>query len=171
MINPKLDLCNPRFPSSICSTCRQILREHEQNIQTIPFKGMLNYEDIGLPKETRSFQENEFQCNRFLCLTGKHKGHVNLKKNLPVEKTINLSTTVTRSNGLYGSEPAALIEKPMNKEKSTSKSNTMKFCRICYQELAQGKRHDCNNSTRAEDNVGKLVTSLPEIVQEQNVLF
>ena len=54
LLKKKYDLNDSRFPTSICTTCRLTLSERERNNNRRPLQAMQNYEDIILPKSTRS---------------------------------------------------------------------------------------------------------------------
>lgn len=59
------------------STCYTTLFEAEKNILKMPFQSMTNYEEIVLPKLTRS-NLSERDC--YICLTGRQKSHVKIIK-------------------------------------------------------------------------------------------
>lgn len=99
-INKDFSTADPRFPLSICGTCRNTLLEHEKNDFKRPLQSMPNYKDIMLPKVTRANNGNDV-CNCYVCLTGRNKGHVQAvqgKGNIR-----NLCNQIDASNGLFGS--------------------------------------------------------------------
>ncbi|CAH0560139.1 unnamed protein product [Brassicogethes aeneus] len=171
-INANFDLSNPKFPSGICVTCRQILQEHERGIVRRSVKNMPNYEDICLPKETRNTPISKSFCNCYICLTGRHQGHINIKKKLPVCKTLDLSIKITPNNGMYGSQNSSITQIPKKETMKPIDQKTLTICQVCYQEVGKGKNHPCirdssNNKAQARQNVQELASALPKKQQEQ----
>ncbi len=54
-INNNFDIKNPVYPSGICNTCRIYLSKANTSGNTSKLPTMLNYEDIVLPRPTRSY--------------------------------------------------------------------------------------------------------------------
>lgn len=52
-INEEFTVADSKYPLGICGSCCLALLDRERNI-TRPLQMMLNYEDIALPKQTRS---------------------------------------------------------------------------------------------------------------------
>ena len=68
-INPEFDLTKPVYPKGICNnTCKSLLRNAEKDGKTDRLPKMLNYEDIVLPKMTRT-TDPALKCNCYICLT------------------------------------------------------------------------------------------------------
>ena len=83
------DYCleNEVYPLSVCASCRNKLSKKAKG-ENVNLPSLPNYSNIVLPKDTRIKNE----CNCFICLTGRHKGHVKRK----VEE-------ITNENGKFGS--------------------------------------------------------------------
>ena len=174
-INNNFDLSNPRFPSSVCTNCRKILQEHDRNdeehehkINKRLFKNMPNYEDIILPKNTRECEANVFICNCYVCLTGRHKGLLNVKNKLSVGESLNLSIKITSSNGMYGSQHSNVTEIPKSENQDKQNENMLKICRSCFEEVGRGIKHFCiSNPTsklKAVDNLKKFITVRNQVI-------
>ena len=52
--NEDFKISDPKFPLSICNTCRLTLVEHGKNNRKRPLLTMSNYEDMILPKQIRN---------------------------------------------------------------------------------------------------------------------
>lgn len=158
--NPDYNLCNSNFPVSICDSCRRTLNSYDNNDTTRPLPKMPNYEDVLLPKATRSTQDT---CNCYICLTGRFKGHA---KTITGRGAIrSLETVIDNSNGLNG---ASKIDKLPCKLKIKQEISTMNVCKICFQEVRRGKVHPCGSASAARDNCQQIVVSkLPQKQQEQ----
>ena len=72
--NRDYDHSDPKYPFSLCSTCRLALNERKNGNFKRNLVSMPNYSDIMLPKQTRSRDINK-ECYCYICLTGRYKGH------------------------------------------------------------------------------------------------
>ena len=147
-VNPLFDVHNPIYPSGLCSTCRVYLsKANMDNLGKLPT--MLNYEQLVLPKTTRS---NNNICNCNICLTARSKA-----KNKRIFGDI-----ITQETGLFGSSHIDKLPSKMDKENR----KTVTICEVCKQETGRGISHTCsvaNSST----NVVSHVLTLPNTQQEQ----
>lgn len=163
-INSNYDICDSKFPSGICTTCRLTLLEHENEINKRLLPKMPNYHEMILVKDTRS--KNDY-CNCFICVTGRYVGHSKIKKGKGHHRCMN--NIITSTTGLYG---ASNINKPIKKiVKPKNCKKVMKMCEKCFQEVGKGKNHVCCNKKgqRVYKNVRKIVNALPEKQQEKIV--
>lgn len=152
--NSKFDLSNSKFPLSICLTCKQALVEREKNVSRRTLPVMPNFEDIELPAITRSRDDND--CNCFICLTARYKGHEYHKTKDPV--------IINKENGMYGS--SVIANRKTQKPDLSIIDNTVRLCSTCLSSFGRGKPHVCSKS-KSPENVLKVVENLPEKQQEQ----
>ena len=113
---------------------------------------MLNYEDIILPRLTRS-SELDSQCNCNICLTARSHG-----KNKRISSDI-----IDESTGLVGSSD--LAELP-SKEPMKTKRPSLSICSKCTQEVGLGLSHQCSVAQSSCHIVDHVLT-LPERQQEK----
>ncbi|CAH1107748.1 unnamed protein product [Psylliodes chrysocephalus] len=159
-VNPDYNLCDSKFPVSICDTCRRTLNDYDKNNSTRPLPKMPNYEDLLLPKATRTTQDT---CNCYICLTGRFKAHTKIITGRGAMR--NFETVIDSSNGLNG---ASRIDKLPCKMKSDQEKSIMNVCKICFQEFGRGKVHPCGSASVVRDNFQNLIISkLPQKQQEQ----
>lgn len=156
-LNPKFDISSPKFPLSICISCKLAVLEHEKEILKRKLPVMPNFDDIQLPAATRS--HNDSDCNCFICLTARHSGHVYSKS--------KDSVVITAENGLNGS---AVIKKNKQIDNVGVKNDSLRLCSICLSQIGRGKPHKCS-VTKAPENVLQSVENLPEKQKEQVVLL
>lgn len=174
LCNKNFKLDDPRFPVSICTTCRITLQEHEKGKFARPIQQIPNYESILLPAETRSSIScyNSVICNCYICLTGRHKG--NVKSTTAPGKKRSMNNAIHKFNGLYGSSHSKYkVEKiPKAKNKKAEFPNVVKKCAKCGQNIGKGIRHSCPPHRRvrahaAGRNLLNDVKKLSEKEQEE----
>lgn len=169
-INAQFDASNSRFPTSICVTCRHTITEWEKGDMQRPLPRMPNYEDIKLTKETRT--RTTFDCNCFICLVARSKGHSKLVKGKGHVRQFN--TIIDETCGLYGAASSGQVSSASRGQVSTERGNaekktSMNICCDCFQQIGRGVRHSCGggpSSSSARENVLSLVEKLPE--KQQN---
>lgn len=154
LVDAQFSVRDPRFPKSICATCRITLSEHSRSIFSRPLPPVCTeFQRIILKKETRA--NNRMKCdNCFICKTGSSKCHVDVKKG--------------RGNKRFSS-----IQTGRNQEEITKKPNVSTICNRCYGKIGKGIRHPCTQKKRVikvlENNVGKILTQLPENSKDRMV--
>ena len=161
LLGKKYDLNDCRFPTSICTTCRLTLSERAKNNGSRPLQAMPNYENIILPKSTRSSSASGEVCNCYIYLTGKSTSHFNNTVAPGVKK--DLATKITVSNGLLGSRNSKVKELPKSRtsDSNQKESGVLKLCNVCKSEIHKGKKHVCSTRVHVvRANVMKLVHTL-----------
>lgn len=154
-VNEDYDINNEKFPTGICRTCCQTLKEAKKKIFQRPMPKMPLYQEIILPKNTRSRQDI---CNCFVCLTGRDTRHVKIMRGRGKKRKFDIiidSPKGKRGNSEVTSLPT--ITRPEIK-------NTKKICNKCMAEIGRGKIHNCGN---AVGNLELMVKQLPEKQQNQ----
>ena len=68
--NVDYDFNNTKYPIGVCGNCRLLLGKKAAG-KECKLPKMLNYQDIILPKSTRSTDSN-IACNCNICLTARH---------------------------------------------------------------------------------------------------
>lgn len=134
------DVSDPKYPLSVCNTCRNILLDHEKGNVKRQLPIMPNYQDVTLPKETRSNDS----CNCYICLTGRYKGHIQVKKGRG--HTRQLSNKIDESNGLNGSSSVSQLPNSYKQAPDMTKNN-MLLCKTCFQIVGKGINHSCASSS------------------------
>lgn len=157
-INEQFDISNPKFPFSICGTCRVTLSEHDKC--TRPKPTMPNYEDIQLPKETRA---NNDTCNCYICITARYYGHPKAKLGRGLKR--QASRNIGAVNGLYGASKIANL--PTTEWFNNAPKKSIHVCKECFHEIGKGKNHSCGSPAKACKNILQLVQKLPDKQQEQ----
>ena len=139
--NPKFNLNNLKFPTSICGTCRKILCEYEKNIKTRLLLPMPNFEKQKIV--TQSTRNTEFGvCHCYICEKAGYTGH----------KKIVKGRGKTRS-----------LEK--NSEGQANEKKVI-LCKACFSEVRRGKKHLCTIS-ETKDNVVGIFRNIQPKNQEQ----
>lgn len=158
-LKTKYNLNDSRFPTSICTTCRLALSERAKKNCSRPLPVLPNYEDIILPKSTRSSNPSiEEPCNCYICLTGKSTSHF---KNTVATVKQQLAPKITVSNGLLGSRNSKVKELPKRLDSKQKISGVLKLCNVCKSEVHKGKKHVCSTRPHVvRTNVTKLVDAL-----------
>ncbi|CAH0556707.1 unnamed protein product [Brassicogethes aeneus] len=164
--NKSFDMFDPRFPSSLCGTCRITLCEHEKGNFKRQLPKMLNFHDIRLPKSTRTRND---ECNCYICLTGRFIGHEEVEKGRGHTKNIE-RTIIDESNGLFGSSSQQQLPvlTSIRNQKANEKCSKLCICTFCFHEIGKGKRHSCTLND-ARINVMGVIERLPEKQQQQVV--
>lgn len=152
------DKDNDKFPMSICRSCYLALLDAEKGVSGRSLPVMPNYKDIVLLKETRT----KVICNCYVCLTGKHHGHVKSLKGRGKKRNSNIVIDV--SNGIHESSK---IESPAIPTVEDNKSkNCILLCKKCFQEIGRGKNHVCKNPA---GNLSNIIDKLSGKDQERIV--
>ena len=153
-ISKKFDLNDEKYPLCICRSCYLTLLDLEKEIFNRQVPTMPHYEELVLLKQTRLNND----CDCYVCLTAKSKGHIKVEKGRGKFRDINKEIDI--STGFYESHK---LEK-LSLNKSSDSVDLNKYCSKCYQEIKRGKTHTCKN---LRDNIISLVEKLPEKVQQQ----
>ena len=85
-INSDYNIIDDKFPLIICCTCNTTLLEADKNVFKRPFQSMPHYETLVLLKGTRA---NADECNCYICLLARYKGHVKVIKGRGHRKALN----------------------------------------------------------------------------------
>ena len=96
-VNEKFITSDLKFPLSICNSCRNTLVEYEKKCFLRQLPTMPNYTDVYLLRETRS--ENKTDCNCYICLTARYKGHKKVQKGRGHSRKIE--NKIDQSNGQW----------------------------------------------------------------------
>lgn len=160
-INPHFDRNCPKFPLSICNTCRLTLSQYENNKILRYLPKMPNYYDIIIAKETRATN----MCNCYICLTGRFHGKNQIQKGRGHKR--ETSVTIDGTNGLNGT--SAVTSLPSTRKQADKKvsKHSICICKTCNQQIGRGIRHSCGSVAKACQNVSKLVENLPNKQQDQ----
>ena len=150
-INNDFDIKNPVYPSGICNTCRIYLSKALKTGNTSKLPTMLNYEDIVLPRPTRS-NDPDFACKCNICLTATSKA-----------KNKRMTGKIDKDSGLFGS---ADLEKLPDKEPQKKKKTSLTICNSCKQEIGKGINHTCTIAS-SSNNIVAHTNSIPSTQQEQ----
>lgn len=155
-VNEGFDLLNDKFPTSICSSCRFTITEHEKNNKKRPLPNMPNYEDINVGKETI--------CNCYICLTARKEAHSKITKGRGQKRKFTIK--IDANNGIDGT--LQNMQLPKSEEKKIE-PRTSDICNFCFQKIGRGIKHDCKgtSSSSARNNVLDIVERLPEKQQNQ----
>lgn len=144
----QFSLTDPRYPKSICGTCRLTLSEHSKGISKRPLPiHREEFSKIVFRKNTRSSQSED--CgNCAICRTATFKGHKKTKKGRGFKRNFE-------------------------KENIQIRQNTSTYCNYCYGKVGKGIPHPCTRSKKVrrtqEANVKKIIQKLPEKVQDRIV--
>lgn len=149
------DINNDKFPIGICRTCCQTLKEANNKIFKRPMPQMPLYEEIILPKNTRSRQDI---CNCFVCLTGRDTRHIKTVKGRGHKRSFDI--IIDSPRGKRGSSNVPSLPK-INRPKV---KKTKTICNQCSAQIGQGLPHKCGKPFR---NVETMVKQLPDQQQEQ----
>ena len=102
--NASFDLENPNFPTAICNSCRNALNEYKNGKFARHLPAMPNFQDIVLPKGTRS-HDNEFNC--FICLTRRSTSH---QKRITGRGVVrNQTNEINEEKGLFGASTSTSL--------------------------------------------------------------
>lgn len=149
------DINNEKFPTGICRTCCQTLKEANKEVFKRPMPKMPLYQNIILPKNTRSRQDI---CNCFVCLTGRDKRHIKIVKGRGHKKKFDIIIDSPK-----GKRAASdIISLP--RITPSKIQNTKKICNKCAAEIGKGKSHKC---IQVVGNFGKMIKQLPDKKQDQ----
>lgn len=148
------DMINPKFPLSICVSCRLTLQEKNKQNTKRPMPIMPNYLDISLAESGRSPVET---CNCYICLTGRQRG---ARKKFPKgngrKRVIN--NVITESNGLCANSSVVKINvKPPSQH---SRNEVLKICSKCLQQTGRGIKHPCARNTRVAPRARKNIQEI-----------
>lgn len=163
-VNAQFDLQDLRYPQSICETCRKVLNEYEKGNTNRALPKMPNYNDILLPKQTRSTKCEE--CNCYICIKGRFKGQEKTKKGRGNARKMVDKISV----GLYGASDVNQLSR--NIEQVTCFDNykvpSYQVCSKCLQTIGKGIKHPCRpNPGSAKKHVMTLVDKLEPKQKEQ----
>ncbi|KAJ8685865.1 hypothetical protein QAD02_021658 [Eretmocerus hayati] len=152
-VKEDFNLMNPKTTLSICASCRVALQERCKNILKRLLQVMPNYDEIVLPKKTKS-SDDTCDCH-FICTKGRLKGHgKNDSKTKPLSP---IDDSVFDSNSTH-SNVARLFNEKQKKGKVGSGINE---CEFCHQEFGRGLNHNCNPRAARADLM-RMVDTLPE---------
>ena len=114
---------------------------------------MLNYEEMILPKMTRSMESNP-KCHCSICLTDKSHG-----KNKHIS-----SDFIDDITGLVGSSNSVTILPPKPEEK---KKKSLSMYTNCKQEIGPGINHQCSVA-QPSSHIVDHVQTLPDMTAESS---
>ncbi|KAJ8677253.1 hypothetical protein QAD02_013040 [Eretmocerus hayati] len=150
----------PKFPLSICTSCRLSLLSREKNHFERSLPVMPNYLDILLL--------DDVICYCYICLTGQSTGH--LKPRSSWRSLQNHRVTIEPSNGPYSWLNVPRVSEA-NKKNSRGRKSILKRCDECHQIVGRGIRHACKaNGSNARDNCINLLKNLPKNKEDQVVM-
>lgn len=123
-LTPDFDFNDPRFPTSICSSCRLII---QQNGKRNFSKRIKLFDHSSLPNFTRfHFELSSTTCPCQLCAIAKSNIHSQVYC-VPKNKT---------------GRPKTIDSSPVR---------SSKLCSKCLSEIYKGKTHNCNHTTMKEN--------------------
>ena len=149
--NVDYDFNNTKYPIGVCGNCRLLLGKKAAG-KECKLPKMLNYQDIILPKSTRSTDSN-IACNCNICLTARHHAK---DKRITSEEIDNSTGLVASSN----------ISQLPNKEPPKKKKTSLSICAECKQEIGRGISHVCSIA-ESSAHIVDHVNTLPGTQQEQ----
>lgn len=161
--NDRFDLQDPRFPKSICISCKLAINKRSQGNTSRFLPEMPNFLEIQLLKETRSRDTQKCFC--YICRTAKQKAHPVHSSGKGVKKE---SISITTANGLFGAKKYLEANKTNEALSSESNEPTFKNCNICLEESKSDRAHVCNQA-KARQNVLENIVNLPPKTQD-NIL-
>lgn len=163
-INPNFLTSNSKYPLSICTNCRKMLAEHDQSNFHRSLKTMPDYEEIVLPRKTRSTDDNA-TCQCYICLTGRHKGLIKFIKKLKIGESLHLSPKISRKK--FQNEKSGQLQSTF----SVESKQKITLCPLCFQKTGRGISHKCITRTRSQsrqaDNILQLTNNLAQQQKEQ----
>lgn len=134
---------DPRFPSSICISCRFALQERDQGNFTRQLVSVMpTFLNIILKKETRGTGPN-LLCDCLLCATAKSNKHPRIVKGRP--KKPDICPVINNSDTLHGfSHSIVTNEHKVNDLNYKNESvDFIKLCQKCLGKLEKGISHSC----------------------------
>ena len=158
LVYTNFSLDNPKFPMSICITCRLTLAEHSKKIYNRPLPTFTkNFEKIILRKSTRSNVEECHNC--YICEKGRTSVHRLTKKGRGNKKQFSTDLNLKEN------------EQTRKKGKENNSKNIRKMCMLCLQKIGPGIRHPCVRTKKVqkiqENNAISLVKRFPEKGQDR----
>ena len=144
------DINKENFSNCICRTCCLTLKEANKNVFKRPMPKMPLYQDIILPKNTRSRQNI---CNCFVCLTGRCKRHIEIMKGRRNKQIFDIIIDSRK-----GKQAASVITS-LPRITPSEIQNTKKICIKCMAEIGRGKSHKCK---KVVGNFGNMIKQLPD---------
>lgn len=134
------NILDPKFPASICTTCRHTLFEYENNVFRRPMAVIKSYENIYLKRYLRTTQHLRAtdKCSCYTCITAASKNQPKTKK----------------GRG-YGRKFTEALE-CSNNIPSASRTHDVveKICKKCRAQIKRGKSHVCSSKpTAARRNI------------------